>query len=150
MPGGRTAAAGGFALELAGKDAGPLKAVVGGEAYADVVVEPQARSFYAKKHIANLKWTPLQLTAAIGASSQLEEWIAATLTGNFVRKDGTVAETGRTAATRTARSFRDAVISEVTIPACDGSSKEPAYLTVRLNARQFTASKASGNAGSLA
>jgi len=150
MPGGRTTATSGFALELDGIDAGLLKEVAGGDAYADVVVEPPGRSFYAKKHVTTIKWTPLKLSVGIGASRALEQWIAATLTGNHVRKNGTVTETGGTAATRAARSFADAVISEVTVPACDGASKDPSYLTVALDGGRVTIAKAAGKPGAVA
>jgi hypothetical protein len=147
MPGGRTVAAGTFALQLDGKDAGPLRSFSGGDAYADVVVEAPAGSFYAKKHVANVKWTPLKLSVGAGMGKQLAEWIAGTLAGSVVRKDGAVVERDATGTARAKRAFTNALISEVTFPALDGASKEAAVFGVEITPEQVSDAKASGKAG---
>jgi hypothetical protein len=150
MPGGRTAAAGNFALELDGKDAGPLRSASGGEAYADVVAEPTGRSYYAKKHVANVHWTPLRLSVGAGMDAKLKDWIAGTLTGEYLRKDGAVVERDASGTTKGRRSFTNAVITEVTFPALDGASKEAAFFEVALAPESVTDAKASGKAGAAA
>jgi hypothetical protein len=147
MPGGRTVAAGTFALELDGKDAGPIRSASGGDAYADVVVEPQARSFYAKKHVVNVKWTPLKVSVGIAMADPLKEWIEGSLTGGYVRKDGAILERDATGKVRSRRAFTDAVISSVTIPACDAASKEASSFAVEITPAAVTDEKASGKAG---
>src|SRR5262245_3178285 len=132
MPGGRTVAAGSLSLELDGKDVGPIRSVSGGDAYADVVVEPPARTYYAKKHVANVRWTPLKVSGGIARGAPLKDWLAGALTGDFVRKDGAVVERDATGTARSKRAFTAAVMSAVTIPASDASAKEPSYFTVEI------------------
>jgi hypothetical protein len=136
-------AAGSYSLELDGKDAGPLRSFSGGDGFADVVAEP-SQTYFAKKHIANVKWTPLKLAVGFPMSAVLSDWIEETLNGKYVRHNGAVDQRDAQGAAAGRVTFTNARISAVTFPALDGSSKEGAYLTLELTPDQVGRGKGAG------
>jgi hypothetical protein len=146
VPGARTFAAGRFALELDGKPVGPLKSVSGGDGFADVVAEP-AKTYFSKKHVANVRWTPFRVSVAPGMGKALGGWISTTLTGGAARKDGAVLELDAAGAVKARRAFTGALLTEVTLPACDAAAKEAGFFTLELTPEQVRTEKASGKAG---
>jgi hypothetical protein len=144
MPGQRSYATGSYALELDGKSVGPLKSVEGGDAFADVVAQASAKSYYAKKHVTTARYSPLKLRVGVSMGKAFYDWIAAGWTGDPQRKDGAIVEADGKGAVKALREFADALISEVTIPACDGASKEVGYLTVTLAPEHVAAKKGVG------
>ena len=110
---------------------GFLRAVDGGLPIASVVSE-KAESLIPKKHLGPISYTPLVMQCAAGMSSVLFDWINASWTGKAQRKDGSIVTADVNLTIVNQRDFVQALITETTIPALDGSSKDPAYLTVTL------------------
>jgi hypothetical protein len=61
-----------------------------------------------------------------------------------MRKDGSIVAADFNAEAKQKREFFQALITETQIPACDASSKEPAYLTIRFAPEYTRTVKASG------
>ena len=147
MPGTRSFAAGRFALELDGVSCGFLKAADGGDLSADVISEPGGPAGFAKKHIGQPKYEDFELQAGFDLAKPFYDWINATWNLKPLRKSGAIVSTGVNQKSASERQFENAVLSEVTIPALDGSSKEPAYLTVKLSPENTRTAKRAGTIG---
>jgi tail tube protein gp19 len=129
----RSFAAGNFFLNLDGAKAGFLKSVEGGSATSDVVVEKPAADGVAHKHLAGVKYEDITMQIGFGMSKPLYDWIAASWTRNFMRKDGSVVAADFRFRAVSERQFFNALITEFTIPACDGASKEPGFMTLKIS-----------------
>jgi phage tail-like protein len=125
--------AGYFALQLnGGKDGGFLQSVEGGNAVAEVVHEVGSATYYQKKHIGNVRYEELALAFGMGMSKGVYEWISAALTGKDERKSGAIVLADQTYEAKSRREFTEALVTEVGFPAMDASSKDPAFMTLRI------------------
>jgi hypothetical protein len=135
-----------FALELDGATAGFVKSVEGGEITAEVVAEPVGPQPFTKKHIGGVKYEEFALGIELGMSGDVYEWIAQSWTGQSTRRDGAIVEADFKLDAKARREFREAVITETTVPALDAAAaKTPAQLTVKVAPESITRTKGSGN-----
>jgi T4-like virus tail tube protein gp19 len=143
MAGTRTDVAGSFMLNLDGVPCGFVRSVDGGGAVGEVVVE-KLQDGSAKKHIAGPKYEEIEMSIGFGLAQDVYEWIAASWKMDYSRKDGSivVADTGLQA--KTAREFFHALVTDVTFPDLDASSKAPAFLTVKFAPEYTRDTKPSG------
>jgi hypothetical protein len=135
-----------FALELSGTNAGWVQDTEGGNATADVVNEKLGTDHLIRKHIAGVKYEEFALTLGFNMQKSVYDWISASWSNQnvFARKNGAVVAADFNLEAKQKREFFDALITETTIPACDASAKEPAYMTLKF-APDFTRTvKASG------
>src|SRR5215212_3963959 len=138
-------AAGRFALELDGTLCGFLRSVEGGAITSDVISEPPASSYFRKKHIGQPRYEELALQLDLSLDKSVYQWIADTWTGKSPRHDGSIIAVSSQQKAVSERQFFRAFLSEVTVPAMDGASKEPAFLTVKL-APEFHRARAGSGA----
>jgi hypothetical protein len=121
-----------------------LKSVDGGSAVADVVTEKADSSLIAKKHLGSISYSPLVVQVGLAMSPALFDWINASWTGKAQRKDGSITAADYNLTAISQRDFFHALVTETTIPALDGASKDPGYLTVTLAPEYTRDSKPSG------
>jgi phage tail-like protein len=140
----RSYVAGNFQFVLDGVKTGFLKSVEGGGPVAEVISEPQGSSPYFKKHIGPVGYEPFALRFALSIANDVYDWINASWTGNYQRKNGAIVTTDQELTAVSQREFFNALLTETTIPALDGSSKEPGYLTITFAPEYTKTSKASG------
>jgi hypothetical protein len=144
MPLQRAFAAGHFMLELDGADAGWLASADGGQAVADVVEEKPGADQVVHKHLANVKYTDIQLGFGAGASKTLYDWIADTLGRKYLRKNGALVTADFDFKERERLTFTGALISHIDFPVLDASSKDTAKMTLGLAPEQTKRAKGSG------
>jgi hypothetical protein len=125
-------AAGRFALELDGTMCGFLKSVEGGAVTAEVIVEAMGSSPFRKKHIGAPEYEEFVLRLDLSLDKAVYRWIAGTWAGKSPRHDGSIIAVSSQQKAVSERQFFRALVSEVTVPAADASSKEPGFLTVKL------------------
>ena len=140
----RSYVAGNFQLVLDGAKCGFLKTVDGGAAVAEVISESVGSSYFAKKHLGQISYGPLVLQFGLAMSKDVYDWINASWSGNYIRKNGAVVATDHKLDAVSQREFFNALVTETTIPALDGSSKNPAYLTLKFAPEYTRTTKASG------
>src|SRR5262245_60136524 len=143
----RSYVAGYFQLVLDGVPCGFLKSTEGGTAVANVVTESGGQTYFAKKHLGPVSYSPLRMQCGLTMGQNLFEWIRASWTGNYSRKNGAIVVADQRAVAVSQREFFNALITEVTIPALDGSSKEPGYLTLTCAPEYTRVGKAAGPIG---
>jgi phage tail-like protein len=147
MAGTRSFAAGSFALNLDGVTCGFVKSAEGGDAYADVVTVTDGASHVTQKHIGNVKYGDIDLSIGFGLGQDVYDWIAATWKQTYSRKDGSIVAADLNGNAKSERQFFKALVSEVTIPALDASSKTAGFLGLKISPEYTRDQKAGGKVG---
>jgi hypothetical protein len=127
----RTYVSGNFFLTLEGASCGFVKSVDGGAISAEVISEPIGPAGFAKKHVGQPKYEEFTLQVGFSMASPVYDWIQKSWTLKVNPVAGSVVALDTQLAAKSERQFSHALITETTIPAMDGSSKEPAYMTIK-------------------
>lgn len=133
MPVTRTAQLANFMLALDGVTCGLLASSVGGDISADVIEERVDGSPFVQKHIGPPKYEDLTLQLGLGLASPVYDWIAATWTAGFARKNGSVTALDQSMNALSEQQFVNALLTKTTIPALDAASKAAARLAITLS-----------------
>ena len=140
----RAYSGGRFGLELDGVLAGWVFKVSGGGTTADVVSEKIGPDHVIKKHLGGVKYEEIVVEAGLGMTKSFYQWIADSFDAKYSRKNGaTIAadfdykEHGRT-------EFTYGLLSEITFPMLDASSKDAAKIMVKIQAENTRTIKGSG------
>lgn len=128
--GGTTFVDGVFAFTIDGAAAGFSRGVDGGAIAGEVIVEPVGPDGIARKHIGNVKYEDFAIQAGFGMSKAFYSWIKDSFDGVAPRHTLSAQTLDGKLAVASEQQFVDALITEVGIPACDGSAKDPAYMTI--------------------
>ena len=128
-------AAGMFVLELDGAQVGFVSAVEGGLAFGDVVKE-LGEEFFFKKHLGSTGQRNIRLEFGTGLDQSVYELIGLALQGQGPRLNGAILRADFNGNVRSRLEFTRALITEVTFPAADGASKDPARLSIVLSPEQ--------------
>jgi len=129
-----TNTAGGFSLEVNGGNAGFLKKFDGLQVEADIVSNDLGPGNISKKHVANIKWTPGKATIGIGMGKETYAIIQQAFKANPKPFDGTLYLADINYKLRSSLNFTGGIISSVTFPKLDGSSKDAAYFDLEWEA----------------
>lgn len=140
----RTYTGGRFALDINGDNAGYLKKFSGLAMEADIVSNDLGPDNIQKKHVSNIKWTPGKATVGIGMGKELYEWIKAAFDKGYVTKSGALTSADFNYKAQSVQTFQNGLITSLTIPKLDGSSKDAAYFDVEFEAEQVRWSKGGG------
>ncbi len=144
MPGQIANTGGRLMLDINGENAAFVKKFSGFAMEADIVSNDLGPDNVQKKHVAKTRWTPARATIGIGMGKECYQWIKAAF------EKGTSPGAGRsrwpTSTTKrcAVQTFRDALITSVTVPRLDGSSKDAAYFDVEFEAEQVRFSPGGG------
>jgi phage tail-like protein len=130
MPGGRAFSAGRFLLELDGIPCGFLHSVEGGAIRADVVAVP-GQSYFDEKHLGQLRYEDFVVRLDLSLEKAVYDWITDTWNGKWRRRDGSIVAVDVQLKAVSEHQFFQALLTEVTVPAMDAASKDPAYLTMK-------------------
>ena len=143
----RSFASGKFAIEIDGHIAGFVNAVEGGLAFGDVVKE-NGEDFFFKKHLGNAGFRDIRLEFGADMDKSVYDWIAASLAMNYSRKDGAIVGADFQGNVISRLEFQSALITEVTFPAVDATSKDTAKMSIVLSPERTVLNrKASGKLG---
>ncbi len=140
----RTYTGGRFALDIDGANAGFLKKFSGMAMEADVVANDLGPDNVQKKHVANIKWTAGKATVGIGMGKGMYDWIKQSFDKAYAPKNGWLVSGDFNYKAQTRLDFEDALITEVTCPKLDGSSKDAAYFDVTFEPERVRWAKAGG------
>src|SRR4051812_33399528 len=132
-----------FALELDGVLIGMLKKSEGGASVAEIVIE-KVQDYFPKKHLANFKYDDFTLQIGFTMNKVVYDWINASWTGQAQHKNGAIHAGDAHQDEKSKRSFQSALITETTIPACDGSSKDAGYIELSFAPDSALTSPSSG------
>ena len=143
----RTYTAGRFALDIDGASVGRFVGLDGGNLENEVVNDPPGPDNIQKKHVANVKWTNCTIQTGSGMSASFYKWVKDAFDHGFdssaARRTSVIAA-GSRGEEAFRRSFSQALITEVTIPALDTSSTKVCQIPVTFTSQLVTDSKPSG------
>jgi hypothetical protein len=140
----RSYVGGNFQLILDGVKSGFLKSVDGGGIVGEVVVENVGSSHFSKKHVGRVAYSPFTIQFGMSMASDLYDWINASWTGKAISKDGAIVVADLNLNAVSQREFSRALLTETSIPALDGASKDAAYFTVKFAPEYTRTAKAAG------
>jgi hypothetical protein len=135
---------GNFFLTLNGVKTGVIKSVDGGGISAEVINEPQGPNYFTKKRIGQPKYEDFAIQVGFSNGKQLYDWIQQTWNMARPRVSGSIISADYNWDAKSERQFTNALLTETTIPAMDGTSKEPAYITLKFAPEFIRSVKASG------
>jgi hypothetical protein len=123
-------------------DGGPtvLKDFEGGNVRGEVAAAGPGASGgdLPTKNISALKFEPVVIQTGISMGKSLRDWIAATLAQASPRKSGYVVAGNADCKATAFRYFRDALITEITVPDLDATCKDKAFLTIKFSPEEIT------------
>lgn len=140
----RSFTAGRFALDVAGYNVGFLKKFSGMAMEADVVANDLGPDNVQKKHVSNIKWTAGKATVGIGMGKGMYDWIKQSFDKAYEPKSGYFVSGDFNYKAQSRLDFEDALITSVTVPKLDGSSKDAAYFDVEFEPERVRWSKGGG------
>ena len=97
-----------------------VRFLLGGSAAGAVVVEKQGPDGVSRKHLSGVRYEPIVVEAV--PATPLDAWIGAFLSSAPARKDGALMEGAIPPGQQLA--FKNALLSDVTFPACDARGKD--------------------------
>lgn len=136
--------AGRFALDIDGVNVGYLKKFSGLHMEGDIVTNDLGPDNVQMKHMSNMKWTPAKATIGIGMGKSMYDWIQAAFDKGYITKNGSFTSADFNYKAQSRLDFMNALITSVTVPKLDGSSKESAYFDLEFEAEQVRWAKAGG------
>ena len=142
----RSYVAGNFFLNLDGQNCGFVKSVAGGGATADVINEKMGADHVVRKHLGGVKYEELVIDFGFSMKAPVYDWIAKSWEMNYQRKNGSIVGCDYKLEAKTEREFFNGLITETAFPALDASSKQAAYITLKVAPEYTKAKKASGKA----
>ncbi len=142
---GRSNAAGKFALELDGTTCGFLRSIDGGAMVRDVIEGKTSSDALVKKHISNVKYEEISITCGTGMSEQFYKWIQDSFDRKYSRKNGSIIACDYNYKATSNINFQNALLTEVSFPACDASAKDPAYMTLKFKPEMTRFAKGDGS-----
>lgn len=142
----RSYTGGRFALNVDGLGMlGFVKKFSGGTIKGELATHNLGPPNIQKKHIVSIIYEPITVEVGMGMSAGFYEWIRATFDRGYVTKSGEIHACDFDYKSISVREFLAAQISEVTIPALDGSSKEPANMIVKFEPERIRYRKGDGS-----
>jgi hypothetical protein len=136
MPDQHVFTSGHFALDVMGANAGFVKKFDGLNMEADVVTNDLGPENVQKKHVTNIRWTPARVTIAPGMGKQLAKIIQRVSEAERRPFDGALHLLDANFKIHSSVTFTGALITSVTVPKLDGSSKDAAYFDLEWEADQ--------------
>jgi hypothetical protein len=124
MPGSDAYTVANRALELSGKHQGSLRSVSGGDAYGQVVVEPEGADGIAHKHIADVAYSDIQFACEAPLGPELVSWISDLCNRKPQPRDGQIIASDFRNEQVEGLSFTGSWLREVAIPRLDAASMD--------------------------
>jgi hypothetical protein len=129
---------------LQGVPCGFIKSMEGGGISAEKIEEKKGPDYFVSKHIGNVKYEDFTLNIGFSMTKAVYNWIENSWKSDYMRKDGSIVAADFNLNAKSEREFFHALITEVGVPACDGSSKDPAYMTLKFSPEYTRYKAASG------
>ena len=129
----RSISMGQFAVVLDGSsDLTVLRSLEGGVINGEVAEQQIGPELVTRKSLSAISYEPFTMQIGMNMSRGFADWIEASFDGGSVSMDGSVIAASPNLLSLSEREFQDALISEVTFPKLDAASKDPVFLTVKL------------------
>jgi len=129
----RSYSSGHFELLIDGHSQTPyLKSVEGGHTKASLVSEAVGTRLNQIKHVSTMDVDPFSIEFSLSGAKDILNWIGQSWNKTFGRRHGQITHADFNLEQAYLHEFYEALITETTFPTLDGSSKEAAYLKVKM------------------
>jgi hypothetical protein len=118
-----------------------VKSVEGGYVRTSTIDEPMGHDLRRVKHTSVAEIEPFSIELGMAGSEPILDWIQLSWNRNFARRDGQITHADFNLHQTFVHQFYQALLTETTFPALDGSSKDPAFLKIKLQPEHVTAKK---------
>lgn len=123
-----------------------LKTVDGGYVKASTIDEPVGPENMRIKHISTVDVEPFTIDFGIAGGNDILKWIQQSWRKQYTRRNGQISHANFDLYRTFEHEFFDALITETTFPTLDGSSKDTAYLKIKLQPERVVSRKAASGA----
>jgi hypothetical protein len=145
----RSYRSGAFAMTLGGSAPGYIRKCDLGKLSNEIIVHNLGGTIRQKKHAGKMKHDPIKIEVGVGMGKDLYTWIKNSFDGKYSRMDGEVLIANHNYEVMRRCEFVNAMITEIGIPACDASGKEPGYFNITFQPETVRYSDGGGNIGSV-
>ena len=129
----RSYTAGHFELQLDGAiTTAYLRSVDGGFIKANPIQEPIGPDNHRIKHVSTVAVQPLAVDFGLSGAEDVLKWIQASWRKDYSRRNGQVTHADFDLYKTFEHEFFDALIAETKFPTLDGSSKDAAYIQIKI------------------
>ena len=124
-----------------------LKSVDGGFVKASTIDEPIGPNNNRIKHTSVADIEPFSIDCGISGANDILRWIQSSWRQEFNRRNGQITHANFDLKRTFEHQFYDALIAETTFPTLDGSSKDAAFLKVKIQPERVMSTKLPGTGG---
>jgi len=121
-----------------------LKSVEGGYIRAGLMDEPIGPENHRIKHTSVASIEPFSVELGLSGANDVLRWIQQSWRKEWSRRNGEIKHANFDLYQTFTHEFYDALITETTFPALDGSSKDAAYLKVKIQPERVVTAKVDG------
>ncbi|MEM9488492.1 MAG: phage tail protein [Myxococcota bacterium] len=119
-----------FALELDGSDVvGVIRSVGGGGVKSEIMTYHQGNDWALWRQIAKPKYEDIKLEFSMSLSNAFYAWIQSFFQGKVERRNGAIVAGDFHYHERARRTFKEAIISEITFPTLAGGDRNAVYMS---------------------
>ncbi|MDB4958132.1 MAG: hypothetical protein JWO36_5701 [Myxococcales bacterium] len=141
----RSYTAGHFELLIDGlRSTAYLKSVDGGYVRQSLIDEPIGPHNARVKHTSTAEIEPFTVDFGLASANDILKWIQGSWNKSWVRRSGQISHADFNHYTTFEHHFYNALITETTFPALDGSSKDAAYLKLKFQPETVVVNKVDG------
>ena len=133
-----------YVLAFEGKPTGFAKSVSGGNIKGEVATHQLGPDNVQKKHLATIKHEGITLEVGMGIGRVMFDWINSAFTQGHSTRTGEIVAADFDYNVMRITEFHNAHITEIGFPALDGSSKDPCYMTVKIEPERLRHRKPQG------
>lgn len=134
-----------YALDIDGIPVGSLKTISGLDMQADIAVDTLGPGSMPTKHVADVSWTPGRASIGLGMGQAMYDWLKQAFEHGASTQSGTLATGDFNFKQRSLLTFDDALLTAITVPRLDGSSKDSGAIDIEFVPRHARLSKGDGS-----
>ena len=134
-----------YALDIDGSPVESLRTISGLDLQADIATGLPGPGLAPKKHVAAVSWSPGRASIGMGMGQSMYVWMKNAFDQGRSLANGTLATGDVNFKQRSLLAFEDALLTAVTIPRLDGSSKESGAFDIEFAPGRVRLSKGDGS-----
>lgn len=127
----RSYSSGYFVLELDGIKCGHIQSIES-NGISGIVNAASPPEDLLRKHIGGVKYEDIKMRVGLSSMGALADWMRDFLSNSASRKNGSIIACDFDYKSKHRFAFTNALITEMSFPACDGASKDAAYMTIKI------------------
>jgi hypothetical protein len=134
-----------YALDVAGAPVESLKSISGFDMLADIAIDTPAAGTAPGKHVSDVRWAPAKASIGMGMGKGMYDWIKASFEKGMTPVHGTLGTGDFNYKERSRITFDEAVLTSITMPRLDGSSKDSGAFEIEFTPGRVRVAKGDGS-----